>query len=166
MEMNVDPKTSPEISKKKAEAYNKIGIAILNLESDNSKEVLIVEEIRRLRHLKLHTDAQAGLAYDHGWPVLEDAESELRDIRARIEELKEQSIKVEMFREAFKYFKLSAELGDVEGMWNLGWRYLLGEGVEPCPLAANRWWSKAKDLGHQKARECLASTAPTSAASS
>lgn len=153
--MSVDPSVSREIARVKAEAYNRIGMAILNLEADNSTEAGILQEICRLRHLKLHTDAQAGLAYDHGWPVLERIEKELRDIHARIEELTGQSMRLEMLKEAFKYFKLSAELGDPEGMWNLGWRYLLGEGVEPSREAAVRWWSRAEKRGHPKAREMI-----------
>ena len=99
--MGIDSDMSPAKARRKAEVYNRIGMAILNLESDNPEENSILTEIRRLRHLKLHTDAQAGLAYDHGWPVLETIEKELRDIVARIEELKEQSLRFQMLEEAF-----------------------------------------------------------------
>jgi TPR repeat protein len=50
---------------------------------------------------------------------------------------------------------MSAELGDVEGMWNLGWRYLLGEGIKPSTADAVQWWSRADALGHPKARNMI-----------
>jgi TPR repeat protein len=60
-------------------------------------------------------------------------------------------------RTAFEWFQRAADLGDPEGMWNLGWRYWLGEGVAPDQAEAARWWKEAAARGHAAAREKLAS---------
>ena len=59
-------------------------------------------------------------------------------------------------RTAFEWFQRAADLGDPEGMWNLGWRYALGEGVAPDQGEAARWWKEAAARGHAPAHEKLA----------
>lgn len=58
--------------------------------------------------------------------------------------------------QAFSNFERSARLGDPEGMWNTGWRYWLGEGVERDEMKAVLIWQRAANLGHQRAADHLA----------
>lgn len=145
-----------KLSKPPAQILNEVGIQILAIDvSKNRDENFMAEEIRRLYSLRDHTDSEASRAFDHGWPVQQAHESELRDIDKRIRELKETSIKEQTLRLAADYFRQSAELGDPEGMWNLGWRYCLGEGVERSKYEAAHWWRRAAHFGHTSADEML-----------
>jgi hypothetical protein len=154
--MGIDIKVQPKPDIVLATIYNKIGMTILGMEVDDASERFILEEIHRLYHLRDHTDAGASSSYDNSWKeLLKRQESEIRDISARIKELKGLSIKEEMFRQAFEYFHKSSRLGDPEGMWNLGWRYYLGEGIERDLYQAVSWWDKAAKLGHIPAADMI-----------
>ena len=154
--MGINIKVLPKPDTALAAIHNQIGMTILGIYVDNESERFVVREIQRLYSLRRHTDAQASLAYDHSYmQLLETHERELEDINTRINQLKELSIKEEMFRQAVEYFHKSARLGDTEGMWNLGWRYWLGEGVEKNEHEAIGWWRKAAGLGHLPAAEMI-----------
>ena len=47
------------------------------------------------------------------------------------------------FRHAFWFFFRAARFGDPEGMWDIGWRYWLGEGVKMDDSKAVPWWKQA-----------------------
>ena len=56
------------------------------------------------------------------------------------------------FRNAFRYFEISANLGDPEGMWNVGWRLWQSEGAIEDKELAKLWWQRSASRGHQAAR--------------
>lgn len=55
-------------------------------------------------------------------------------------------------KETFADLKIRAEQGDAEAQYNLGRRYLLGEGVEKNPAEAVKWWRKAAEQGLAEAQ--------------
>jgi len=57
----------------------------------------------------------------------------------------------EYLEQAAHYFQQAANLGDPEGMWNLGWRYFLGQGVAQDERQALFWWRSAAALNHAAA---------------
>lgn len=52
------------------------------------------------------------------------------------------------YKAAYYYANKSAELGDVEGMFRVAWRYELGEGCPKSRSNAMFWWKKAMNKGH------------------
>lgn len=63
------------------------------------------------------------------------------------------------FAEAYRCFERAAAVGDAEGMWNLGWRYHLGEGIAADQGQAVAWWRRAAVAGHRPSRDHLAAIA-------
>jgi hypothetical protein len=63
-------------------------------------------------------------------------------------------------QQAFRCFQQAAKLGDPEGYWNLGWRYYLGEGVEPSDACAICCWQAASKRGHAESTEHLKKLLP------
>jgi TPR repeat protein len=59
------------------------------------------------------------------------------------------------YKEACAWFKKSAELGDVDAMFNLGAMYAHGIGVSQDPQEAFKWSKKAAELGNASAMYSL-----------
>ena len=51
-----------------------------------------------------------------------------------------------------KWFRKAAGQGDAEGQYNLGVRYLLGEGVAKDATEGVKWMSKAAEQGNAEAQ--------------
>ena len=58
-----------------------------------------------------------------------------------------------LLRESFRLFREAATLGDPEAMWNLGWRYELGQGVRKDHSRAIAAWNRAAQYGHEDAKK-------------
>jgi TPR repeat protein len=61
------------------------------------------------------------------------------------------SMRPHMLVLAFHYFDRAAHLGDAEGMWNVGWRYWLGEGTTKDLVKAVSLWQQAAEKGYLQA---------------
>lgn len=59
------------------------------------------------------------------------------------------------YGEALRWFHLSAEQGDAEAQYNLGFMYGRGEGTGKDHRASMEWFQKAASQGHAGAREIL-----------
>ena len=59
--------------------------------------------------------------------------------------------------EAVKCFRKAADLGNTDAMYNLGWCYLEGEGVEKDAVEAVKCFRKAADSGSVNAKTALKS---------
>ena len=59
------------------------------------------------------------------------------------------------YKEAVKWYRMSAEQGDASSQLNLGLRYYKGEGVPKDDKEAYAWWSVAKANGNEKAEKNL-----------
>ena len=59
------------------------------------------------------------------------------------------------FKEAAKWFRKAAKLGNADAMYCLGMCYGRGEGLKENFVEAERWLKKAAMQGHQQAREML-----------
>lgn len=55
------------------------------------------------------------------------------------------------FEKAFEYFEKAANAGSAEAMYDLGYLYYSGEGVEKSYDLALKWYEKAADLGNLRA---------------
>ena len=55
---------------------------------------------------------------------------------------------------------MESDQSDPEVQYQLGLCYLHGEGTEPDGQAAERWFRRAAEQGHEGARACLASALP------
>ena len=55
------------------------------------------------------------------------------------------------YKEALKWYRLSAEHGNAKAPFNLGVMYYNGEGVPKDYKEAYAWWSVAKSNGHEVA---------------
>jgi TPR repeat protein len=132
---------------------NRAGFALL--------QGVISEEVGLAVRLKL-----AG--YDEAWKRRDDGityavdkgdqelwerlEKELKEIERKMWSLRSAGPnRGEVLRQAVRYFEASAAQGDPEGMWNLGWRLWLGEGVVQNQADARLWWERAASCGHEAA---------------
>jgi TPR repeat protein len=61
------------------------------------------------------------------------------------------------YAEAIRWFKKSAENGNVVAMENIGYMYEIGNGVQQDYEEARNWYQKALDAGSENAAEYLAS---------
>ena len=57
--------------------------------------------------------------------------------------------------ETYEYWRERAEEGDVEGLFNIGYHYSVGKGVEQDHVAAARWYRKAAKRDHAMAQHNL-----------
>jgi TPR repeat protein len=57
------------------------------------------------------------------------------------------------YKEAFKWFKKAAELGDADAMGMLGLMYFRGMGTPKNPQQAKYWIKKAYDAGNKNAQD-------------
>ena len=55
------------------------------------------------------------------------------------------------YKEAVKWYRLSAEQGDREAQYNLGNRYYHGQGVPQDYLSAHMWWNLSGSNGYKDA---------------
>jgi TPR repeat protein len=148
-----------EREKRRAQVYNQTGMALLALELDERRaQVRVGEQLlwcrNRLRGIDNDTltyafDTSDAELYQTGLEAYAETEAEIREL----EQLP--SLREEALRLAYAFFRRSAWLGDREGMWNLGWRLIMGEGVAPDPELALRWWSVAARAGHRACRDEL-----------
>lgn len=153
-----------------AAAWNRLGeLCLQDVPHDVSDPVVLALSEKSLLELEYRSaglNALANDAYDYQcWDFLDRWESELAlvDLVVRIhKEGAEQAGRVQakrrqqVFTQAFEYFRTSARLGDPEGMWNCGWRYFLGEGVERSERNATLYWAHAAARGHAPAARQLA----------
>ena len=63
--------------------------------------------------------------------------------------------KVKNYKEAFKCFKISAEIGNIDAMYYLGHLYNDGLGVDKSKELAKKWYQKSADGGKEKAKRIL-----------
>ena len=139
------------------EIYNRLGMLILEFAHNYKTDIdyrLMPEQWRR-------ADDGATYACDTGnYELYEQSLERLDELTAKYKGqgvwalLSPQGI---IMRQAVRLFEASAEWGDLEGIWNLGWRYELGEGVEKDREKAILYWKRAAMLGHDGARSKLVS---------
>jgi TPR repeat protein len=55
------------------------------------------------------------------------------------------------YKEAVKWYRLSAEQGDAKAQYNLGGMYSFGEGVPQDYVSAHMWWNLSGSNGHKDA---------------
>ena len=148
-----------------AEACNRLGEILLREAPEELDgrvaEAFSGDTLASLRMLREGLAARASDAFDYeAFDALERWESELAavDLAIRVREIGVEQIieerhehRLKSLREAFIYFQRAALLGDLEGMWNCGWRFLLGEGVELNERNALLYWSGAAAKGHSGA---------------
>jgi uncharacterized protein len=60
------------------------------------------------------------------------------------------------YNEAVKWFRLSAEQGDAEAQYNLGWMYYEGQGVPQDYKEAVKWYRLSAEQGNERAQINLA----------
>lgn len=60
-----------------------------------------------------------------------------------------------LMRHAVRFFIESARAGDPEALWNLGWRYELGQGVPEKHSVAIYYWRLAAERGHDPSKKKL-----------
>ena len=139
----------------RATLYNQLGLHIVEWASKYSSQPhwrLRPEQWRR-------TDDSATYAFENC-----DSEMYHESIR-RLDSFDKYYIGMEhlfsaqgiLMREAVRLFREAASQGDVEALWNLGWRYELGQGVNKNRERAITLWSRAAKCGHKASREKLAS---------
>ncbi len=111
------------------ETYNRLGLHLLRLEVDNVAEDRARWAIRGADENRQRFDDAMTYAQDTaGKKLWDEAEAEVHRFDAGLATLGQlPSTRKEILREALQYFRSAAALGDPEGMWNLGWRYRLGE---------------------------------------
>ena len=63
--------------------------------------------------------------------------------------------KTKDYAEAVKWFRKSAEQGNVDAQYNLGRMYNNGEGVKQDCFEAIKWFRKSAEKGNEKAKEAL-----------
>jgi TPR repeat protein len=148
-----------------AEACNRLGEILLKEapgELDGRvSESFLGDTLESLKRQRDGLNARANDAFDYeAFDALERWESELAavDLAIRVREFGVERIveqrhehRLKSLREAFAYFERAALLGDPEGMWNCGWRFFLGEGVELSERNAILYWSGAAAKGHSGA---------------
>lgn len=61
----------------------------------------------------------------------------------------------EKIEAAIKWYKITAELGNVEAQYHLGWIYENGEYVHKDNVLAKKWYTKAAEQGHYHAQQYL-----------
>lgn len=137
----------------RAALYNQLGLHIVEWASKYSAQshyMLRPEQWRR-------TDDSATYAFETG-------DTELyHDSMRRLEVFDKFNKKINhlftaqgiLMREAVRLFREAASQGDVEALWNLGWRYELGQGVNKNHERAIFLWSNAAKCGHKASREKL-----------
>ena len=57
------------------------------------------------------------------------------------------------YKEALKWYRLSAAQGEAIAQYNLGFMYVNGEGVIEDKVLAHMWWNIAASQGHEDAKK-------------
>ncbi|MBM4385354.1 MAG: sel1 repeat family protein [Deltaproteobacteria bacterium] len=136
-------------AKNLAELYNRIGSDLLDYEARTGWDVrALKEKLSFLNDCMCHNqdtgDYETGMRneqhFNEVYRVLQGVEAERVHADA-------------LLADAARFFRMSAELGDPEGMWNWGWRLWLGQGVPRERATGESWWARAAMLGHSAARE-------------
>lgn len=116
---------------------------------------------RDLRQCERHADLRATDAFDYGvydgLIYFEAVLTHARLLRAlREEDLGRATPERGIYLEAAaRYHERAARAGDPAGMWRLGWRHWLGQGVPADTDTALLWWRRAADLGAGEAKRLL-----------
>ena len=56
------------------------------------------------------------------------------------------------YKEALKWYRLSAEQGDADAQYNLGWMYDEGQGVPQDNKEAVKWWRLSAEQRNERAQ--------------
>ena len=56
------------------------------------------------------------------------------------------------YKEALKWYRLSAEQGDALAQFNLGWMYYEGQGVPQDNKEAVKWWRLSAEQRNERAQ--------------
>ena len=138
------------------ELNNRIGLQILRIDVGDKKQQSIKKSLEYARRHRQDID----YFDDYAWQTMDAALYEVWN--PQIEKANKDIIMYEAlslrevsFHHAFEFFYKSARFGDPEGMWNLGWRYWLGEGVLKDRSRALLWWKQAALKGHGPAAQKL-----------
>jgi hypothetical protein len=139
--------TMPDAQRARGELYNQLGMKIMEWAGSHYNKPyyeLFPEDWRR-------ADDGATYACDAGnYELYQDSMSDLKRIWARYEGLMYLfTPRGVLQREAARFFSKAAGLGDLEAIWNLGWRYELGEGVGKNHDRAVMLWKRAAYCGHR-----------------
>lgn len=67
-----------------------------------------------------------------------------------------ESFHAENFEVAVQAWEASADKGNLDAKYWLGWRYLHGEGVDKKPEVTKRLWEELSNIGMAKAQNALA----------
>jgi hypothetical protein len=143
--------TLQDANRVRGELYNRLGMEIMEWAGtyagtyyDRPYYMLFPEDWRR-------ADDGATYACDIGnYELYQDSMSDLKRIRARYADLMHLfTPRGVLLREAARLFSKAAGLGDLEAVWNLGWRYELGEGVGKNHDRAVMLWKRAAYCGHR-----------------
>ncbi len=138
--------TLRDANRARGELYNRLGMKIMVWAGnyyDKPHYELFPEDLRR-------SDDGATYACDTGnYELYQDSMNDLKRNWARYEGLMYLfTPRGVMQREAVRLFSEAAALGDLEAVWNLGWRYELGEGVGKNHDRAVLLWQRAAHCGH------------------
>ena len=138
--------TLQEAERTRGELYNRLGMKIMEWAGtyyDTPYYKLFPEEWRR-------ADDGATYACDTGnYKLYQDSMNDLDRIQARYSDFMHLfTPRGVLLREATRLFGKAAGLGDLEALWNLGWRYELGEGVGKNHDRAVLLWQRAAHCGH------------------
>lgn len=140
-----------------AEVYNRIGMIFLTssgniLHGLNSIEPDLLGLINYQEFNFEYTDNNKDEKADDSELFIQNSEekkklekiieTQKKEIINALEEAIEK-VKDYYYFQAFSFFKKGAELGDIEAMWNLGWRFWLGEGTQKNETKAIIWWKRA-----------------------
>jgi len=59
------------------------------------------------------------------------------------------------YKEALKWFTKSAEQGDAEAQFEVGFQYLIGKAVSQDKKEAVKWLTKAAEQGDERAKKAI-----------
>jgi hypothetical protein len=139
--------TLQDAERVRGELYNRLGMKIMEWAGryyNTPYYKLFPEDWRR-------ADDGATYACDTGnYELYQDSMSDLDRIQARYSDFMHLfTPRGVLLREATRLFSKAAGLGDLEAVWNLGWRYELGEGVGKNHDRAVLLWQRAAHCGHR-----------------
>ncbi len=136
-----------DANRARGELYNRLGMKIMDWAGNYYSKPhyeLFPEDWRR-------ADDGATYACDTGnYKLYQDSMNNLDRIEARYSDFMHLfTPRGVLQREAVRLFSEAAGLGDLEAVWNLGWRYELGEGVGKNHDRAVLLWQRAAHCSHR-----------------
>jgi hypothetical protein len=153
--LGVDPDFAIVPNRALGKAHNRIGEAILNM-AQTKDNAALASSIRALKEQIDATNKLITYAVDsNDGELYSQYTQDLEVMRGQLTRLERLSVSDASERLAFQSFHRSARFGDPEGMWNLGWRYWLGQGTDENHTKAIAWWTQASRHGHVAASEKL-----------